>query len=404
LISAEEFMKGSDLFDLLKLRVGYGLSGNDDIGNYAGQQYYIPQSLLGNYGLVRGNLVDLKLKPETSAKLNVGLDASFLNERVNISLDAYQSRISDMLVQMPSDRTAGFSYYWTNAGEMKNTGIDFSLNSRILNGTFKWDLGFTASTYKNEVTDLKGQEYIASVCGAEILTRVGEPVGVFYGYKTEGVYSTQQEADDAGLYIQKGSVKHEFNAGDVKFVNIDNSNDNKVIDENDRVIIGDPNPDLYGSIFTNLKYQRWDLNVLMTYSLGNDVYNYTRAQLESMSSYNNQTEAVRNRWRTEGDITDMPRATYGDPMGNARFSDRWIEDGSYMRLKTVTLSYTLPFKSTFFLRSCTFYATGENLLTFTKYKGYDPEFALGQNPLYNGIDATFAPMPKSLSFGFKLEL
>ncbi len=401
LISGESFMKDVNLFDYLKLRAGYGLSGNDDIGNYRGVQYYVPQNILGNYGIVRGSLVDLNLKPETAAKLNVGLDAAFLNERVSLSFDFYQNKTKDMLVQMPSPKETGYPYYWTNAGEMKNTGFDFSLNSRILNGTVKWDLGFMVSKYKNEVTDLEGQEYITSICGADILTRVGEPLGVFYGYKTEGVYATQQEADNAGLNIQKGSQTYSFSAGDVKFANVDNSNN--LIDENDRVIIGDPNPDLYGSIFTTLKYQRWDLNVFMTYSLGNDVYNYTRAQLESMSNYNNQTQAVRNRWRAEGDITSIPRAVYGDPMGNARFSDRWIEDGSYIRMKSVTLSYKLPLNWGV-LRACTFYATGDNLLTLTKYKGLDPEFALGKSPLYNGIDATFVPMPKTLSLGFKLEL
>lgn len=401
LISGEEFMKNSNLFDLLKLRAGYGLSGNDEIGNYSGVQYYVPQNLLGNYGMVRGNLVDLALKPEQSARMNVGLDAAFLNERVNLSVDVYQSRISDMLVKMPATRESGFLYCLTNAGEMKNTGIDVSLNSRILNGTIKWDAGLTVSAYKNEVTDLKGQEYITSVCGAEILTRVGESAGVFYGYKTNGVYATQQEAEDAGLSIRKGSQNIPFGAGDMRFVNLDDSDN--IIDENDRTVIGNPNPDLFGSIYTGLKYQRWDLNVFMTYSWGNDIYNYTRAQLESMSGFNNQTPAVRNRWKTEGQITDMPRAAWGDPMGNARFSDRWIEDGSYLRLKTVTLSYKWPVNYKI-LRVCSFYATADNLLTITGYKGLDPEFALGQSPLYNGIDATFVPMQRTVSLGLKLEL
>ncbi|HNX87551.1 MAG TPA: SusC/RagA family TonB-linked outer membrane protein [Paludibacteraceae bacterium] len=401
LISGEEFMKDASLFDLLKLRIGYGLSGNDEIGNYNGVQYYIPQSLLGSFGLVRGNLVDLNLRPEKTAKMNAGVDASFLNERINFSIDVYKNNISDMILRIPTPRETGFPFYLTNAGKMSNTGIDFSLKSRILNGTLKWDAGFVASVYKNKVTDLKNEEYITEICNGYVLTRVGQPLGVFYGYKTDGVYATQAEAANEGLMIQKGGLTYPFSAGDMRFVNTDNTN--KLIDENDRVIIGDPNPDLFGSVFTDLKYKNWSLNVFCTYSLGNDIYNYTRAQLESMKNFDNQIQAVLNRWKTEGDMTDIPRAAYGDPMGNARFSDRWIEDGSYLRLKSVTLSYQMPFKSDI-IRSCTIFASGDNLATLTGYKGLDPEFALGQSPLYNGIDATFVPFSRTLSVGVKLDL
>lgn len=400
LLSGEDFMKGSDLFDLLKLRVGYGVSGNDDIGNYTGKQYYVSQNILGTYGLVPGQLVYFDLKPEKSSRFNVGVDASFLNERVNLSIDWYHNKITDMITQSTAPRISGFVNYITNNGAMKNTGLDFSLNTRILNGPFKWDLGLIVSTYKNKVTDLKGEEYITSTCGAEILTRKGEPLGVFYGYKTSGVYSTQQEAEEAGLHTRYGGGTIPFAAGDIRFVN---QNEDNIIDEDDRVIIGDPNPDLFGSISNSFNYKRWNLDVFMTYSVGNDVYNYTRSQLESMSNLDNQTQAVRNRWKVEGDVTNMPRATYGDPMGNARFSDRWIEDGSYLKLKSVTLAYKLPINYNV-LRSCTFFMTGENLLTFTGYKGQDPEFSLGRNPLYYGIDASFIPHPRTLSVGFKLEL
>ena len=401
LMSGEEFMKDADLFDMLKLRVGYGLSGNDEIGNYTGVQYYVPQSLLGNYGLVRGNLVDKKLKPETAQKLNFGIDAALLNERLNVSVDLYQHNIQDMIIRIPVPRETGFPYYLTNAGKMKNTGVDFSLKSRIINSEFKWDLGFIASMYRNEVTDLGGQEYITNISGAQVLTKVGQPLGVFYGYRTDGVYTTQQQAVSEGLSIQKGAVIYPFGAGDVRFVNTDNTNN--IIDGNDRVILGNPNPDLFGSIFTNLKYKQWNLDVFFNYSLGNDIYNYTRNQLESMSGYNNQTLAVLNRWKADGDVTEIPHAVYGDPMGNARFSDRWIEDGSYIRLKNVSLSYELPIKSEI-ISSCTFFATGDNLLTFTRYKGLDPEFALGQSPLYNGIDAMLIPAARTLSLGVKLDL
>lgn len=400
LISAEDFMSGVETIDYLKLRAGAGLSGNDEIGNYSGVRHYVPQSLLGNFGLVRANLVDLNLRPELSAKMSVGFDAALMNERLSVSVDLYQNRVKDMLLRIPLPRETGFPYYLTNAGEMTNTGFDITVRSRILNGPLKWDAGFVASAYRNKVTDLKGQEYITNISGAKVLTRVGESVGVFYGYKTDGVFSTQAVANAEGLYLQKGAVVHPFGAGDVRFVDQDG---NKRIDEDDMVVIGNPNPDLFGSIFSTLSYKNWNLNVFFTYSLGNDIYNHTRAQLENMSGYNNQTQAVLNRWKADGDVTSMPRATYGDPMGNARFSDRWIEDGSYLRLKSLTLSYDMKLTSNI-IRSSTFFVSADNLFLITGYKGLDPEFALGTSPLYKGIDATFVPHARTISLGVKLDL
>jgi TonB-linked SusC/RagA family outer membrane protein len=400
LLSGEEWMKNLSAFDKLKLRVSYGLSGNDDIGNYNGIQYYKPQNMLGAYGLIRGNLVNTRLKPETTERLNIGLDASLLNERVNISLDVYSNTVKDMILFVVPERYSGFDKYITNAGSMQNTGIDLNVNTRILNGVFKWDLGLTVSSYKNEVVDLGGKEYLTEILGATIQTKAGQAIGKFYGYQTNGVYATQAEANQDGLHLLQGLVPVAFQAGDVRFVN--QNGDNR-IDENDRVIIGDPNPDVFGSISNVFKYKQWMLNALMTYSLGNDVYNYTRSQLENMSTLNNQAATVLNRWKYEGDVTRVPRAVYGDPMGNARFSDRWIEDGSYLRLKNITLSYDLGLKWKL-IQNCVLFVTGENWVTLTKYKGLDAEFSLGQNPLYYGIDACFVPQPKTVSLGLKLAL
>jgi TonB-linked SusC/RagA family outer membrane protein len=401
LLSGEEWMKNLSVVNLLKLRLSYGLSGNDDIGNYSGIQYYKPQNLLGAYGLIRGNLVNSKLKPETVERLNAGLDVSFLNERVNLSLDVYSGKVKDMILFVTPDRYAGFDKYITNAGSMRNTGMDLSVNTRIINNaSFKWDLGLTVSKYKNKVLDLQGAEYLTDILGATVQTKEGQPLGQFYGYKTNGVYATQAEAAQDGLHILQGLVPVAFQAGDVRFVN---QNTDNLIDENDKVVIGDPNPDLFGSISNVFRYKQLTLNALLTYSLGNDVYNYTRSQLENMSTLNNQSKAVLNRWHYEGDVTDIPRAMGGDPMGNARFSDRWIEDGSYLRLKNITLSYDLGLKWKL-IQNCVVFVTGENLVTLTQYKGLDPEFALGQNPLYYGIDACFVPNPKTVSVGLKLSL
>ncbi|MDR1763779.1 MAG: SusC/RagA family TonB-linked outer membrane protein [Dysgonamonadaceae bacterium] len=399
LISGEDFMKETGI-NPLKLRVSYGLSGNDDIGNYNGIQYYKPQNLFGTYGLIRGNLVNPKLRPETVERINAGLDASFFNERLNLSIDAYSNTVSDMILITTPDRVSGFDRYITNAGKMRNQGIDLKINGRIINSAFKWDLGLLVSIYNNKVLDLNGEEFLSEACGATIQTKVGQPLGQFYGYETAGVYSTQADANADGLHILQGLVPVAFSAGDVRFVD---QNGDKLIDENDRVVIGDPNPDFFGSLNNTFKYRGISLEALLVYSLGNDVYNYARSQMESLSTLDNQSQATINRWRREGDVTSYPRAVYGDPMGNSRFSDRWIEDGSYIRLKSVTLAYDLNFKWKM-IRNCTLFATGENLLTLTKYKGLDPEFSFGQSPLYYGIDPCVTPMPRTVSVGLRLSL
>jgi hypothetical protein len=195
-----------------------------------------------------------------------------------------------------------------------------------------------------------------------------------------------------------------FQGGDMRFVNFNNEGASKgMIDESDMVVIGNPNPDFTGSFNTKLQYNRLSLDAFFTFSKGNDIYNYTRAQLESASGTANQTDAVINRWRTDGQVTDMPRASWGDPVGNARFSDRWIEDGSYLRFRTLTLKYDLPL-NTKYIKSASFYATANNLVTFTKYKGYDPEFSAGETIFAQGVDIGLIPQYRSVLLGVRIGL
>ena len=242
----------------------------------------------------------------------------------------------------------------------------------------------------------------ASVYGATIRSEVGKPVNMFYGYKTQGVFATSEEAANAGLYqmAENGVDKEFFKAGDMHFVD---QNGDHQIDDKDRVFIGDPNPDIYGNIFTTMAYKSFRLDVNFNYSLGNDVYNYMRSQLEGGNRFMNQTTAMTRRWQTEGQITDLPKATFQDPMGNSRFSDRWIEDGSYLRLKTVTLSYKLPM-NTRFLQGLEFWVQANNLLTFSKYLGSDPEFSMTSNVIGQGIDLGQLPQSRSFVAGVKINL
>jgi hypothetical protein len=208
--------------------------------------------------------------------------------------------------------------------------------------------------------------------------------------------------DPNGLYIYgDNGIDHVyFEAGDVHFADLNNDG---MITEADQTIIGNPNPDLYGNIFTSLAWKRFKLDVNFNYSLGNDIYNYMRSQLEGGSRFMNQSTALLRRWQVEGQQTDIPRITFQDPMGNSRFSDRWIEDGSYLRLKTVTLSYDLPIKSEY-IQGFQFWIQGNNLLTFTKYLGSDPEMTMTSSVIGQGIDLGCLGQSRSFVAGVKINL
>jgi len=403
LISSEKFMAGSSkLIDLLKLRASFGLSGNDDIGNYTARQYYLSENFLGTEGLVRANFRNDQLQWEAVTKINAGVDAALFNERVNLSFDVYQNKTDRMLVAEALPTASGAGYALTNSGGMKTTGVEASLTGRIVNhAAFKWDLGFTIATYKSTIEKLPGNQVLTDFAGGTILSRVGEATTQFYGYKANGVYSTDAEAAASGLgVLQDNGTIIPFKGGDIRFTDLNND---KIIDGNDRQVIGNPNPDFFGSITNRIEWKRFTLETFFTFSQGNDIYNYTRRQLESQSGYENQTVAVVNRWRNNGQVTNMPRASFGDPLGNSRFSDRWIEDGSYFRLRSATLSYNLQFKTNF-LRYAVLYVTGNNLFTLTKYLGFDPEMSATPSIFGQGVDITLQPQFRSVQAGVRFGL
>jgi TonB-linked SusC/RagA family outer membrane protein len=398
LVSSENFMAKSKI-DLLKLRASYSMTGNDDIGNYSSRQTYGFQNLLGMQGLVRNGIANPYLQWETGQKINLGLDLAIFNERLGLSVDVFKNKTSNMLVYEELPAASGFNTIITNNGSMENTGIEVSMNYRVLNTpSFKWDIGMNAGTNTNKILAVPNGQFITAYAGAEILTSVGNPANLFYGYVSQGVFSTTAEAAAAGLTKKNidGSYSS-FGAGDIRFKDI---NGDKIIDENDREVIGDPNPEFFGGITNRFIYKKIQLEALFTFSKGNDVFNYLRYRLESASGVENQLQSVVNRWRADGQVTNMPKATYGDPMGNSRFSNRWIEDGSYFRLRSLSLSYELPVKEGF-IKNATVYAVGNNLLTFTKYMGYDPEFSASPSPFAQGIDTGLDPQFKSVTLGVK---
>ncbi len=404
LISSEQFMRALPVVNQLKLRLSYGLSGNDNLPNDATVTYFGSMRYINQYtgkGLL--NIGNTNLKPETVTKKNVGLDISLFSNRLSISGDLFLNTTSDLLAMKQHNYITGQQYYWDNSGKLENKGFELALNVKALNlKNFQWEAGGSISHYKNTISELPEGNYITSYYGGEILTAVGHPAALFYGYKTAGVFATTQEAVAADLKMRNatGIGYSYFTAGDMHFVDL---HEDGIIDEKDKTIIGDPNPDFTGSFNTRFSYKRLSLNALFSFSYGNDVYNYVRSELESGKNLYNQSAAMLNRWVTEGQRTQMPKNSYFDPMGNSRFSDRWIEDGSFLRFKTLTISYDVPI-NWIFLSGFTVWASANNLWTYTHYLGSDPEVSVSNNVYYQGIDAGWLPQSRSYFIGLKLNL
>ena len=403
----ERWLAGTKGIDYLKLNLGFDVTGNDDINYTASRSYFVSQRMLtetGVTGKVIGNIGNTDLQWETTRRLTAGLAGNFIDNRLSLRFNYFRSWTSNLLSLRQLAWTSGLQQNWSNDGKLQNEGFDVTIGWKVLAlKDFSWELGASAGHYKNKVTALPDNDRAieTNVYGATILTQVGQPVGLFYGYQANGVYATTEAAAADGHYIvkQNGDKKY-FEAGDTRFADLDNNGE---INEADRMVIGDPNPDIYGNIYTTLKYKNVQLSAVLNYSLGNDVYNYQRSLLEGGTYFLNQTSAMINRWTTEGQQTDIPRATYRDQMGNSRFSNRWIEDGSYLRLANVTLSWHLPIQSTY-LQGITIWGSAQNLFTVTRYLGSDPANALGSSILTQGIDRGLLAAGRSFSAGVNINL
>ena len=407
-LTNENWFPKSKGIDYLRLNVGYDISGNDGISNYAARTSF--NTVRYNYretGMQLTNVGNEEIKWETTSKLNVGLQANFLNNRLGATFNYFIHNTTDLLtLKTFANPIGGINNYWSNDGELRNTGFEVGVNAKPVDmKDWHLELGATVGHYKNEVRKLANGSFTTSVYGDNnILTSVGNPVGVFYGYKTNGVFATTADAQKANLYVvDKTGARQYFAAGDVIFEDV---NHDGQINEADKVIIGDPTPDIYGNIFLNLNWKRFTLNTTFNYSLGNDVYNYQRSILNSGATLYNQQVAEVGHWRYEGQQTTLPRVNYGDPMGNNRFSDRWIEDGSYLRLKSVMLTYQIPIPQAWesWLQGISVWAEGRNLFTVTKYTGNDPEFSASNNQLFQGIDCGNIAQGRMFSMGVKINL
>ena len=278
---------------------------------------------------------------------------------------------------------------------MDNKGVELSVQASLVRTRdFEWIVGGNIAHYDDKITSLGGEERIIN---GNWITEVGKSPYQFYGYQVVGVFSTQAEAEAANLMADNGNY---FRGGDMHYV--DQNGDHR-IDSKDRVALGSAAPDFFGGFYTQFKYKGFALGAEFSYSKGNMAYNAVRNQLEGMNTLGNQSIAVLNRWSLDGQVTDMPRVQHNDPYRSTSFSERWLEDASYLRMKSVTLSYSFNKTVLNFFRSGTLYVSGENLLTATKYLGLDPEFSYSYGEMSQGLDYAKMVQPKSVTFGVTLK-
>lgn len=400
-ISSEDFMKSVEWIDDLKLRGGWGQVGNQSgIGDYSYLQRYNIERLpwYQVYGTERvftyanavpalsvANMKNADLTWETTTQSDIGFDISILKSRINLSVDAYYKYTTNLLMDVPLPSTAPVGSLTRNEGEMSNRGIEFTLNTKnVTSGKFRWETDFNMSFNRNRVEKLTLQQTYyfgqSSMGDNIVIMKPGLPLGVFFGYVSKGV---------------------DPETGDIIY---ETRNSDNIPSLSERKVIGDPNPTFTYGMTNNLSYQGFTLNVFLQGSYGNSIFNVSRMETEGMYDAKNQSVSVLDRWMRPGMVTYMPRATQDKK--NLLPSTRFVEDGSYLRLKTLTLSY--DFKNAFLkkvgITRLQPYLTAQNLLTLTKYKGFDPEVSqYGGDPKVQGVDYGTYPQSKSYVFGFNVE-
>ena len=392
-ISSEKFMKDIAWIDDLKLRGGWGQTGNQSgIGDYSYLQRYninrIPWFEEGNDhavpGISQANLRTSDLKWETTNQTNIGLDLTVLNNRLTFSMDYYYKKTTDMLmnVSLPAGAAATTSIT-RNEGEMTNKGFEFAINSHNLTGEFSWDTDFNISFNKNKLTKLSLQKIYTAASSAEVVkenivrNEPGRPLGGFYGYISDGV------DPETGNLIYR------------------DLNEDGKISTSDRTYIGDPNPDFIYGLTNTFTWKDLSLSIFIQGSYGNDIFNVSRMETEGMYDGKNQSTEVLKRWRIPGQITNVPKANF-----NIKNSTYFVEDGSYLRVKDISLSYNIrcrQFKKWGISRVQPYF-TASNLLTWTSYSGMDPEVnQYGNSGSVQGIDYGTYPQSKSFVFGINVE-
>lgn len=396
--SQEKWFPKNDYINDLKVRAGYGVTGSQaSVGNYSYLASY--NTSVYPFGISSGNqtalvsstLANPYIHWEEVAQTNIGFDASLFNSRVMFSFDAYLKETRDMLVKASIPITSGFedtTTTYTNAGKVRNQGIEMSLHTINLTGELGWETNLTATYNKNKIKDLNSDvPYYINQINNSYVTMLAKdyPINVFYGYVTDGIFQNQSEVNTHA--VQPGAEP-----GDIRFRDLNNDG---VINDSDRTVIGNPNPSWLFSMNNSLSYKGFELSVFLQGIAGNKIYNANNIDNTGMAAAYNQTTDVLKRWQGEGTSNSMPRAVFGDPNQNTRVSDRFVENGSYLRLKNITLSYTFPkqWLQKAQIENARLSLSCENVATITGYSGFDPEVGI------NGIDQNRYPISRTFCLG-----
>ena len=426
-VSNEKFFEPVKLVDYLKFRVGYGEIGNQNVPNYAYGSALSPIFINSTaFGAGLGQYISNYENPDVTwehqAQTNFGIDIG-IAKQFEITVDLY-NKISDKFLfaatypaftgtGIPNSGTLGMAAPWVNFGKMQNKGYDISIAYHTpKNSGLSWKSSLVFSHYENTVKELNSQTsnitQTLSVNGNPPITKtvVGQPVGLFYGYEMTGLFQTPDQLYASAIRTNNArDAKSGTYLGDIQFRDQDK---NGVIDGDDRVIIGNPNPKFTFGFTNTFNYKNFDASIFLTGTYGNDIFNYTRVWGEAMTATaGNQMASVKDRWTFENINTSIPRYANGDPNDNGTISNRFIEDGSYLRIQNITLGYSLSslmrgrFKTISRLRV---YMSVQNLHTFTHYTGYDPEVGpVNGNIFLNGIDLGRYPVPRTITGGINVE-
>ncbi|MEM9325423.1 MAG: SusC/RagA family TonB-linked outer membrane protein [Bacteroidota bacterium] len=411
-MSEEAFMQGAGFISQWKWRVSYGLTGNRAINPYQtlarfGNVFTIQDGQPIN-AVAPANVANNNLTWETTGQFDVGADISLFNDRVNVVVDYYRMETNDLLFSVPLPEYSGFGTQLKNVGSVENKGFEFTLNAVPVQGLLTWRTGLNVSTNRNKILELpdgvdilysSGPGHMVGLGQTQVL-RVGHPVGSFFGFLYDGVYQEGEE------FLPGGGFEQE--AGGERFRDVSGSDDvpDGQLNNDDRVIIGNPHPDFIWGWDNNIEFKGFDLNFFVQGSQGNDLYSYTLMELDLLAGLNNATTAALDRWTPTNTNTDVPRATTGRAR---RASTRFVQDGSFIRLKNIALGYSLPSSllNNIGVESLRVYISGQNLLTITDYEGYDPEVNYRSDGPTNGnrnlgLDYGSYPNAKAVTLGLNL--
>ncbi|MCE7055008.1 TonB-dependent receptor [Algoriphagus sp. AGSA1] len=402
--SDERFLSGAEVLDDGKLRFSAGQTGNEAIGDYTSQgEFMVGTNYLDYSGAAPTVMPNSGLSWETTTQYNAGIDLAFWQGRLGLTVDAYIKDTKDLLYNVPIPRETGFGYITQNIGKIQNKGIEVLINTHtITTQNFNWSTSLNISTNTNQVKELPEELLTNGFIqnGNYHILQEGYPIGTFYGWRFDGVYSRDEDNVNG---VTNGSQGPVFEGGDPIWHDLNGDN---VIDQNDRQVIGNATPDFFGGITNDLSYKNFSLSFLFQFSYGGEIYSEINHQRNSIVRYNNLSTDALNRWREQGDVTDFPKPVQDDPLqSDSRIQSRWVEDGSYIKLKNVNLRYSLPLElvNRIGLTRLDAYVTGTNLITWTDYTGFDPDVS-SYSGLRIGVDEGSYPQSRTVIVGLSIGL